>query len=203
VRAGEACAEQELLDEIASDPSVRVIRPAGLSDTGAARLVELVLGGAPDPEFLTACQRATGGNPFLLRELLGELAAQSVGATADSALLVERLSASGVGRAVRARLRRLSPGCLELARAVSVLGDGCELSAAARVAEVDEPGAARAADMLAAASILAPTRPLAFVHPLVRSSVYGELGAGERSTWHSRAAQTLVERRADVDRIAA
>jgi DNA-binding CsgD family transcriptional regulator len=202
VRAGEAGAGEALLDELVSDPSVQVIRPGVLSDAGVARLVELALGEAPDQEFLTACQQATGGNPFLVRELVRELADRGVNATAENAAFVERLSASGVGRAVRARLRRLPPGCLELARAVSVLGDGCELPLAARLAGLDEPAAARAADALAAASILEPDRLLAFVHPLVRGSVYGELGAGERSGWHGRAATALAEAGADADRIA-
>lgn len=202
MRSGEAGVEEAPLEEFVTDPDVLLIRPGVLSDGAIAQLLELILGEAPAPEFLMACQRATAGNPFLLRELLSELAERGVGATAESAPVVEQLSASGVARAVRARLRRLPPDCLELARAVSVLGDGCELSAAARLAELDEPAVARAADALAAVSVLAPTRPLAFVHPLVRSSVYGELGAGQRSIWHRRAAGTLAKAGADLDRIA-
>ena len=37
---------------------------------------------------------------------------------------------------------------------------------------------------------------------LVRASVYGGLGPAERSTWHRRAAEALMEARAEVDRIA-
>jgi DNA-binding NarL/FixJ family response regulator/predicted negative regulator of RcsB-dependent stress response len=201
-RTGERSGEEALLHELVSDPNVRVISPAVLSDAGIAQLVELALGDAPDAEFLTACQQATAGTPFLLRELLRELAERGVDATAESAPLIERLSSSGVGRAVRARLGHLPPGCPELARAVSVLGDRCEMTVAARLAKLDEPAAALAADALASASILEPARPLAFVHPLVRASVYGEIGTGERSAWHARAAGALTEVRADSDRIA-
>ena len=202
VRSGEAGVEEAPLDEFFSDPDVPVIRPTVLSDEAVTQLIELALGEAPAPEFVTACQRATAGNPFLVRELLGELAAEGVGAAAENASLVAQLSASGVARAVQARLRRLPAGCLELARAVSVLGDGCELTIAAGLAELDEADAARAADALAAASILEPSRPLTFAHPLVRASVYGELGTGERSALHVQAARSLAEARADVDRIA-
>jgi DNA-binding CsgD family transcriptional regulator/predicted negative regulator of RcsB-dependent stress response len=202
VRTGEAGAEPALLDEVVSDNSVLVISPAVLSDAGIARLVDVALGHPPDAEFLTACQQTTAGNPFLVRELLRELAERGVTAAAENAPVVERLSPSGVGRAVRARLRRLPPGCLELARAVSVLGDGCELPVAARLAKLDEPAAARAVDALAAASVLEPSRPLAFVHPLVRVSVYEELGAAERSAMHARAGRVLAEAHVDVDRIA-
>ncbi len=202
VRTGEAGVEEAALDEFVSDPDVAVVRPAALSDGAIAQLIELALGQAPDTGFLMACQQATAGVPFLVRELLGELAAAGVGATAANAALVSQLSAVGVGRAVRVRLRRLAPGCLELARAISVLGDGCELTVAAGLAGLGEADAARAADALAAASILEPSRPLTFAHPLVRASVYGELAAGERSVLHLSAARALAEARSDIDRIA-
>jgi len=202
MRSGEAGVEEAQLDELVADPNVLLIHPAVLSDGAIAQLLGLTLGEAPAPEFLTACQQATGGNPFLLRELLGEVSAAGVGATAANAPLVAQLSAGGVARAVRARLRRLPRGCLELARAVSVLGDGCEATIASALAELDDPDAAHAADALAAASILEPSHPLTFVHPLVRASVYGELGAGKRSALHLRAARALNEARAGVDRIA-
>jgi DNA-binding CsgD family transcriptional regulator len=202
LRSGEAGVEEPPLDELVSDPDVRVIRPAVLSDEAIMGLVEIALGEAPEREFVKSCQQATAGNPFLVRELLAELAAQGVGATAANAAVVARVSASGVARAVSARLRRLPRGCLALARAASVLGDGCELTMAARIADLDGSDAARAADALAAASIVERTRPLTFVHPLVRASVYAELGAGERSALHARAADALGKTRADADRIA-
>jgi hypothetical protein len=70
------------------------------------------------------------------------------------------LSSVDVGRALRARLRRLSRECSALARAVAVLGDGAELALAPRLAGLDDAIAARAADELADAAILEPGRPL-------------------------------------------
>ena len=46
--------------------------------------------------------------------------------------------------------------------------------------------------MLAAASILEPGRPLAFVHPIVRTGIYTELSSGERSQGHRGAAQLFA-----------
>ena len=180
VRTGEVDGEDALLDALISDPAVVSIQPAALSAAGVGRLIERALGGAPEPPFLSACLRATAGNPFLVSELLILLASRDVNPTAGNAAVIGQLSSSRVGRSIRTRLRRLPPACLQLGRAVSVLGDACELRVAAELAGLAEQEAAEAADALVVASILAPSRPLAFVHPLVRASIYEELGASER-----------------------
>ena len=74
-----------------------------------------------------------------------------------------------------------------------MLGDPAEPVLAARLAALDEEAASRAADALADAAILAPGRPLTFVHPLVRADVYAELSAGERASEHERAARLLAD----------
>src|SRR5205814_726274 len=104
-----------------------------------------------------------------------------------------QLSSLGVGRAVRARLRPLPPGCAALARAVAVLGDPAEPILATQLASLDDATAAGAADALVEAAIFEPGRELAFVHPLVRSSVYAELSSQERARHHERAARLRAE----------
>jgi len=73
---------------------------------------------------------------------------------------------------------------------------------AARLAELDDEVAQRAADDLAAAAILQSGLPLVFEHPLVRAAVYGELGPGERMQWHGRAAAVQLAAGAEPDRVA-
>jgi DNA-binding CsgD family transcriptional regulator len=193
---------QELLDELLVSPEVAVLQPGGLSEQAIAMLAGQVLAAEADPGFVTACQRATGGNPFLLRELFGELHRRGIAPGRENAGLVSQLSSHGVGRVVRARLRRLPPGCTALARAVAVLGDLAEPALAARLAGLDDDAAARAADALAEAVIFEPGRWLAFVHPLVRSSVYLELSSQERAQYHGRAARLLTGAGEATDRIA-
>jgi DNA-binding CsgD family transcriptional regulator/tetratricopeptide (TPR) repeat protein len=193
---------QELLDELVAIPDVDLIQPSDLSEQATAELAADLLAAAPDPEFVADCHAATGGNPFLVGELCGELARRGVAPSRDNAGVASRLSSQGVGRAVRGRLRPLGADCAALARAVAVLGDPAELSVAARLAGLDEGAASEAADRLAEASILEPGRPLVFVHALVRSSVAAELSAGERSAGHERAAAVLAEGNEPADRIA-
>jgi DNA-binding CsgD family transcriptional regulator len=192
---------QELLDELLVIPEVAVLQPGGLSEQAITMLAVRLLADEPDPSFVTACQRATGGNPFLLLELFGELHRRGIAPSRENAGLASQLSSHGVGRAVRARLRRLPPGCTALARAVAVLGDPAEPTLAAQLAGLDDDAASHAADALAEAVVFESGR-LAFVHPLVRSSVYSELSTQERAGYHERAARLLTGAGKATERIA-
>ena len=116
---------QELHDELLVIPEIAVLQPGGLSEQAITMLASQSLAADPDPAFVTACQLATGGNPFLLLELFGELGRRGITPSRENAGLAGQLSSHGVGRSVRARLRRLPSGCIALARAVAVLGDVC------------------------------------------------------------------------------
>jgi DNA-binding CsgD family transcriptional regulator/Flp pilus assembly protein TadD len=192
---------QELLDELLVIPEIGVLQPGGLSEQAVATLAVQLLAAEPDPSFVSACRRATGGNPFLLMELFGELKRRGITPSRENAGRASQLSSQGVGRSVRARLRRLPPACTALARAVTVLGDPAEPDLAGQLAELDTEQTSRVADALAAAVIFEPGQ-LAFVHPLVRASVYSELSSQERARQHARAARLLAEAGLAPDRIA-
>jgi DNA-binding NarL/FixJ family response regulator len=201
-RPAESGPAQALLDELLAVPELEVLQPDELSERAVDELTRELLAEEPDRDFVAACRRATGGNPFLLGELFGELDRRRIAPTRENARLASELSSRGVDRSVRARLRGLAPACAGLARAVSVLGDPVEPALAGRLAGIDDDAAAAAADALAGAAILEPGRPLAFVHPLVRSSVYAGLSASERAAEHERAARLLAEVGAPTDRVA-
>ncbi|HET9507738.1 MAG TPA: AAA family ATPase, partial [Gaiellaceae bacterium] len=200
-RPDEAGPMQGLLDELLVIPELDVLQPGGLSEEAIATLATQLLAAEPDPGFVSACRHATGGNPFLLRELFGELERRGITPSRDNAGLADQLSSQGVGRAVRARLRRLPAGCTALARAVAVLGDPAEPDLAAKLAGLDDDESGRAADALVEAVIFEPAR-LAFVHPLVRAAVYSELSSQERAQQHERAARLLEAANEPSDRIA-
>src|SRR5436190_981864 len=103
--------------------------------------------------------------------------------TAEAARHVERIGARTVGRSIHLRLRRLPEHAGRLARALAVL-EQSDLLQAARLAGLDESEAADAADLLAAAGIVEPGRPLSFIHPIVRSGIYAELSDAERAAAH-------------------
>lgn len=193
----------QLLAELLAVGGVQVLCPGPLSEAAVAQLICEGLSAQPDPVFVAACARVSGGNPFVLRELIFDLAADGVApVAAQVAGVVERVP-SQVGRAVLARLGRLDTAAVCLARAVAVLGEGSGLHRAAALAELDFDAASAAADALLAAELFAEGPPLRFVHPLVRSAVYEQLALGARAQAHAQAAQLLSREGVEAEQVAA
>jgi DNA-binding CsgD family transcriptional regulator len=192
-----------LLAEIAADPLCEAIRPGPLGSEAVTELVRERLGADPDPRFGAACQEATGGNPLLLRQLLGALEEDGVRPGAAGAAAVREIGPRAVSRTVLLRLSRLSSEAVDVARAVAVLGESAGLPAVAALTGLDEAAVARAAGELGRADILGARPPLGFVHPLVRGAVYGDLPPAERELLHGRAAAALAAAHATEEQVAA
>ena len=201
-RPAEPGAESELLAQLVSDQAAEVVRPRALSETAVGELVRAGLAPAAHDEFCAACHHATAGNPFMLSELIRELAADASPGTAAEAAHVRELAPATIGRAVLVRLGRLPDPAPRLAQAVAVLGDDAEPGQAAELVGIDGGAASEAADVLAAAGILEPGRPWRFIHPLVRNAVYADLPHAELAAAHLRAARLLRERGAESERVA-
>jgi DNA-binding CsgD family transcriptional regulator len=181
-----------LLTEVLADPAAAVVRPGPLGNAAVAVLAREAFAAEPDPEFADACQTATRGNPLYLRALLDALARERLTPTAANAARVHLTGPEAVLRAISLRLARLPTATFALVQAAAVLGDGTGLRHAAALAGIDVEPAARAATMLVRAGLLRVEDPLEFVHPVVRTAIYQQLGADERSGAHRRAAELLV-----------
>lgn len=191
-----------LVRQLVSNPLAQTVRLAPLSAAGVEQLVRDAF---PDchEAFSSACAEVTGGNPFLLKELLAELAAEGIEPTAASAPRIGSYAPDAVSRSVLIRLLRLPDAASRLARAAAVLGDDAALRHAADLAELDSSLACEAAAALESAGVLEPGEPLRFTHPLVRSAVYGDMPAAERSAAHLRAARLLGRAGEQPERVAA
>ena len=120
-----------------ADPAVEVLRPSPLTEGAVSELVATRLFEAPEDRFVRECLEVTGGNPFYLGELLGELAARGVDRAAAADADVVAIVPRGVANAVLLRLARLAPASVALARALSVLGDGALSGDAAALAAIE------------------------------------------------------------------
>jgi DNA-binding CsgD family transcriptional regulator len=176
------------------------IQLAPLGEESAAVVVRSFAPSADD-SVCGACFRASGGNPFLLRELARAVQAGELDVHAGD-LVVEH-SPERVTRDVADRMARLPDSARRLARAAAVLGDGVPLAQVAALAGVDQHEAARAADTLVVAGVLGGTQPVEFLHPLLRAAVYDGLGPAARSVEHGRAARLLADQAASPERVAA
>jgi DNA-binding CsgD family transcriptional regulator/tetratricopeptide (TPR) repeat protein len=203
LRPGELGEDPGLLGQIVSDPLATVIRPAPLSTDATARLARETLSFDADDAFCAACHQETGGNPQLLRELLHEIASEGLAPTGANVPRLRELEARAGSRAVSLRLSRLPPEARRLAQAVAILGDDVDPRHAAALADLAGETASEAASALARVDVLRPQPPFAFVHPLIRASVYEALTPVERDTGHAQAARVLADAGAEPERVAA
>jgi DNA-binding CsgD family transcriptional regulator len=201
VRPAAPAAEDEALLAVRAEAAV-MVRPRLLSQAAVAAMVAERAGGQVGEQLCAAVTRASGGNPFYVRELArvalegGPLDTLEVGGLAAR-------GGEGVAVPVAARVRRLGPGALALAQALAVLGDGCQLRHAAVIAGLGTDRAAHLAGGLVRAEVLAGDEPPRFLHPIVREAVEASLGSAEQDAAHRAAARVLHEDGAPAGQVAA
>jgi DNA-binding CsgD family transcriptional regulator len=180
------------------------LRPRLLSPEAAADIVRRMLGSAADDELAALAHRATGGNPFYLRELLRGLERTGVTSGMHALEDVVRLGGvDGVAQRLGARLRSLDPAALRLAQTLAILGDGCDLRHAAAVADIAMDHATALATELSRLEVLGDDRPPRFIHPIVRHAVVQTLSGAEQDAAHRVAARVLHAEHAPAGQIAA
>jgi DNA-binding CsgD family transcriptional regulator len=191
-------AHEDLFARLAGADTLSVLQPAPLTEEGVGRLLADEIG---DPATLDgiealagAVHEVTGGNPFLVRELVS---AVQPSRHPDREDLVERVRTTvpdQVVRAVRARLVALGPPAHQLARAVAVLGPDAGVGDAGELAELSLNTTVAAAERLIDAGLLQDELQLTFRHPLVGSAVLCDLGSFALANMHRRAAAVLRAR---------
>jgi DNA-binding NarL/FixJ family response regulator len=186
--------EPELLGELRAAGTRIRVGPLGPDATAA--LVCRRLGAVPgdgvsgaDAQLGRDWHASTGGNPFLLEALA-------------TALRDGDQKAEPIAQAVLRRIGPEGPEAGRLTRALAVLGGPAPLRQAAALAGLDLPAAARLADRLRAADVLAPGSVLEFAHPIVRTAVYESIPPGERALAHAEAARLLERDGAQAERLA-
>ena len=177
IRAEDVAAALTPLSELATEPLAckRVVRPRPLRDAAVRGLIGESLAAPAEDEFVRAFTKATGGVPFLVRELLKALAEDGVKPTGAAASLLDQVSPQTVTRATMLRLARLGPTAIRAAQGIAVLGATATPLGLSNLTDVPEPPLEAALDALVSARILRAVPALEFVHPLVQTSVYEDI----------------------------
>jgi DNA-binding CsgD family transcriptional regulator len=203
VRAGDPAGVHPILEAIADEPLATLLRPRPLTKTAVTQLIGESLGGPIDSEFASSCAKATGGVPFLVRELLRSMQDDGVEPTREAVAMIDRLGPQTVMRSTMLRLSRLGEVAAVVARVAAVLGAGASISRVSEMAQVGDQELTAALDALVTARMLRSGRPLEFVHPMVRTSVYDDIPPFIRSDMHARAAALLAAGDGDPEEVAA
>jgi DNA-binding CsgD family transcriptional regulator len=192
VRSAEPDAPEDLLAELAGARVARMITPEALSAGAVETLVRAGLGRGADEAFCAACHRASAGNPLYLAELLRALSLDDISPAREQVERVAEIWPESVQRHVLRRVARLGAEAGRLAQATAVLGSG-SLRTAARLAELDLGRASALADALVEIEILESPDPFAFIHPVVRLAIEGDMASHERDALHVAAARLLAD----------
>jgi DNA-binding CsgD family transcriptional regulator len=178
-----------LLTGMLREGPTRAIHLSGLGAPAVGRQLTLALSHDVDSTQAEEVRVFTGGNPFFVGEIarmLGEERTPTGGS----------LVSVSVRDAIAARLDRLSPDCVQLLQAASIIGP--EISALLLTAVVDLPvtSCLGLLDEAVDAGLLeigtTPARHQ-FVHALVRDAIEAGLPAPERVRLHHRAALAIEE----------
>ncbi len=202
-RTGEPGLDGQLAARLAHVLDRHALTPAPLSSGGVAEILERWFEHRPGIRLVEASHRVTGGNPFLVRELLDALDADQIGSEEDAVERAVERGPRSVARSVSLRIERLGADTRAVAQAVAVLGDGAQLSHTASLAGLSLEDAATAAGKLGGAGLFESGTPLRFVHAIVRAAIYEDISPVMRAVRHSSAARVLTEHAADPDQVCA
>jgi hypothetical protein len=191
-RRGEPGARAGQLQALAGDPDTVFLTLAPLSHDGIRAIVERATGDEPDDDAVSVIAALTGGQPFLVSELIAGMQLRGISGAAGSCEAVKLVVPESVRRNAVARLGRHPESVRRFAEAVAVLREA-SLRQAAALAGIDDRKARGVADALVRAGLLRDAAVLEYAQPLVRAAVYDTLSSLECADLHGRAATLLCE----------
>ena len=181
---------------------------AALADAhraGAGRRLELgpldfeeateLMGRSRGPTWRQAIYVASGGNPLYLESLVRVAGRDATDVARSAELRIDALPPT-IRMALRAEVDVLDATVRTAAWAAAVAGDPFEPEVMAEIANMAEPDALAALNVLCARDLVWPvgSRQFRYRHPLVRQVVYEAAAAGWRLSAHERAVSVLERR---------
>jgi DNA-binding CsgD family transcriptional regulator len=178
-----------IVTDLLREPVTREMHLAGLPAPAVAKHLASVVGHDVSDREADEVRALTRGNPFFV----GEIGRMLGDRRADGS---SSLVTASVREAIGARLHRLSPECVRLLQAASIVGREFSLALVAVVVGLPVADCLGLFDE-AVASGLVEVGPTAaqheFAHALVRDAIEAGLPTSERVRLHRRAAEAIEE----------
>lgn len=187
---------------LAAAPPVEILHPRPFTLDATGWLLRERLG-AVAPPLVAACQRVSGGNPWLVHELAEALRRDGIEPTASHAPLALATGASAIGSSLAFRIAEHGRDPTRLAEAAAVMGDGESTARVADLAGLSPAATDAAMRRLQSIGVLAPGDSVRIPHPLIAAALYQQLSPRERAERHARAATVLAGSGASVETVAA
>ena len=190
----------QLAADLQRDAGATCVRIAGLDEQAIGEMLEAAAGHSLDEhgrELVRILQAQTDGNPFFIRELLaylvesGKIYRASERWTTDLAAGNLRVP-EGLRDVILQRVARLSGAARRALGVAAVAGHSFSLALVERVVG-DSPDVLDALEEALTARLLTESGPgeYAFVHALVRQTIYEQHSAARRTRLHRRVAEAL------------
>jgi DNA-binding CsgD family transcriptional regulator/tetratricopeptide (TPR) repeat protein len=179
-------AGQVWLDDILvlDDPLTITLLP--LDRAWADALIRHVLPDADDA-FCETCTTLTGGNPYLLKELVTWISAHRLQPAGDAPLrALEPVPPRAMRRFVHRQLDELGPAAVSVGLALAFAERPLEIDKAARVAGLDRTAAVEAVDLLLESGIIAPGEQVWFSTPIAAKCLRCTARAADAARFRDR-----------------
>ena len=192
------------LGDLVRSPGAELLTLRGLDGDEVAAMAAATAArplGPGGPALAHVLRERTGGNPFLVAELLRHLVETGALDGGDVTEVAAGPAVDDVPESVRwvvgQRMARLGGPVEHVLGVAAVIGQQADVALLGRVADLGHDSLLSALDTAVAAGLLevrpgAPGR-YAFHHPIVRDLLYRKLAAGERARVHRRVGEALEE----------
>ena len=176
-----------------------VMQPLSVESTRA--MIDDHVGARCPKAVVATAHRLTGGNPFLLAQLIAALDATDAATVDLVAADLECLHSPVVAQCLTTRMVMLPDGAGELVEVAAVLG-ASDRRVVAAVAGRSSEEVGRLADSLTEVGVFGWGRLIDFAHPFEQQSVLAEIHPTRRSRIHADAATALAALGHDVAGVA-
>ncbi|MBA3629439.1 MAG: AAA family ATPase [Actinobacteria bacterium] len=178
-----------IITDLLREPVTREMHLAGLPPPAVGKQLASVVGHEVSDHEAEEVRALTRGNPFFVGEIGRVLGDRHAGARSS-------LVTASVREAIGARLDRLSPECVRLLQAASIVGREVPIALVAAVVGLPVAGCLGQFDEAVAAGLVEVGPTAAehqFVHGLVRDAIEAGLPTSERVRLHRSAAEAIEE----------